>query len=163
MHSSETNTSITLFEPQILVKCKSTSRGQLCFLPCARIQNRIRCNYHSPREEISRPWPVRWWDCTRNQHIFTQIPNSNYPSWMHWIIRQSDWLLSRGRDFTTPMTTSHCALSDDLHKNPNEEVPASQSPSPNSSLVKQPTLLQIGEPPFWFLLHVCLAADKQSK
>lgn len=62
----------------------------------------------------------------------TQNPNSNYPSWLHWIISQWDWLLGRGHDVESPMTTWHCVHCDDLHKKPEEEVPASHFTSPNS-------------------------------
>lgn len=49
---------------------ESTGATVVRLLPCTGTQDGIRRNYHPPREDISRPWPVRWWNCTRNQHIF---------------------------------------------------------------------------------------------
>lgn len=103
---------------------------------------------------MRRPWPVPWWNRPRSQHIFTQNANSNYPSRLHWIISQWDWLCGQEHDIGSPMITWHCGLCDDLHKNPVEEVPASQFTSLNSSLVKQLRLLQIRNPSVWFSLYV---------
>lgn len=68
LHWSKPNNVIQFV--QVPHAAESTGATVERLLPCTGTQDGIRRNYHPPREDISRPWPVRWWNCTRNQHIF---------------------------------------------------------------------------------------------
>lgn len=134
---------------------ESTGATVVCLLPCTGTQDGIRRNYHTPREDISRPWPVPWWNCTRNQHIF----HTKSKQQLHLVAvlnHQPVRLTARPRTWLKK-PNDHLALHALwwlAQKCAQEEVLASHFTSPNSSLVKQPTLLRIRSPSVWFSLRV---------
>lgn len=70
LHWSKPN-NVIQFESQFLMQSKALA-PQLCVC-CRALGLRMGLGVtiiRPPREDISRPWPVRWWNCTRNQHIF---------------------------------------------------------------------------------------------
>lgn len=144
----------TLFNLNRSSSC-SRKHWRHSLLPCTGTQDGIRRNYHPPREDISRPWPVRWWNCTRNQHIFHTKSKQQLPP-VAALNHQPVRLTARPRTWLKK-PNDHLALHALwwlAQKCAKEEVLASHFTSPNSGLVKQPALLQIRNPSVWFSLRV---------